>query len=78
MKRNLSVGKIYPKFNKLLLMIKLTTLLSVLTALQVTGSVYSQDTKISLDLNNGKFADVIAAIEERVSTKSSIKTIRSI
>ncbi len=69
MKRNLLTGKIYPKINKLLLMIKLTTLLSVLTALQVTGSVYSQDTKINVDLHNGKFSDVIAAIEEESEYK---------
>ncbi len=62
-------GKKYPEFNKLLLMIKLTTLLSVLTALQVTASVYSQDTKISINLHNGKFADVIAAIEEESEYK---------
>jgi TonB-linked SusC/RagA family outer membrane protein len=54
---------------KFLLTMKLTLLLLCLTALQISASVYSQNTKVSLKDVQGNFGDIITAIEEQTAYK---------
>lgn len=52
---------------------KMTTLLAVISVLQLSAAVYSQDTEVSLDIRKGNFADIITAIEEQSEFKVFFK-----
>lgn len=54
-------------------MMKMTTLLAVISVLQLSAAVYSQDTEVSLDIRKGNFADIITAIEEQSEFKVFFK-----
>src|SRR4030042_6034825 len=54
---------------KLLLIMKLTFALMFLTVLNLSATVYSQNTVISLAVNSGSFREIINAIEEQSEFK---------
>jgi TonB-dependent starch-binding outer membrane protein SusC len=51
-------------FQKLLLIMKLTFLIALLTAMQVYGSVYSQNTRLSLSVEDKSMREVFKLIEQ--------------
>lgn len=48
---------------------KLTTVIALITALQISASSYSQNTMMSVNVKNGTFSDIIQAIEEQSEFK---------
>jgi hypothetical protein len=54
----------YRIFHKLLLIMKLTFLITFLTVMQVFGSVYSQNTRLSLSVEDKSMRDVFKLIEQ--------------
>jgi TonB-dependent starch-binding outer membrane protein SusC len=54
---------------KFFITMKLTLLLTCITALQISASVYSQNTKISLKGAQGNFGEIITAIEDQTDFK---------
>lgn len=50
---------------KFLLIMKLTFLLTILTALNLSASVYSQETRINLNVKNASFLDIVNEIERQ-------------
>lgn len=44
---------------------RLTTLFSIACSLQISASVYSQETKLSLDVNNQTIKEVLFRIEKQ-------------
>jgi TonB-dependent starch-binding outer membrane protein SusC len=66
MKKIRITGKKIPTFwNKSLRLMKLTFLFLVVGLMQLSASVYSQSTKLSLDMRNAKVAEVLDAIESQ-------------
>ncbi len=59
---------------KLLLAMKLTSILTLLATLQLSAGVYSQNAKLNLQFKNGTLADVIEAIETQSDYKIFYKT----
>jgi TonB-dependent starch-binding outer membrane protein SusC len=58
---------------KFLLTMKLTLLITCLTAFQLSATVYSQNSKITLNSKQGNFGEIIAAIEEQSDYKIFFK-----
>jgi len=66
MKKIRITGRKIPSFwNKSLRIMKLTFLFLVVGLMQLSASVYSQSTKLSLDMRNAKVAEVLDAIESQ-------------
>lgn len=66
MKKKLKVGGyIIPPLKKLLMIMKLTAILIFLWAFQLTASVYSQQTKLSLNLNDMTIRSILQCIESQ-------------
>lgn len=66
MKKNLRKGRGLPLFsNKWLKVMKLTFFFMFLGLMQLSAGVYSQNTKISLDLRNARVIDILEEIEEQ-------------
>ena len=59
---------------KFLLIMKLTTLLLIVGSLQVSASLYSQNTKIDLNIHNGTIQDVFNEIEKQSNFNIFFKT----
>lgn len=59
---------------KLLLAMKLTSILMLLATLQLSAGVYSQNARLNLQFRNGTLADVIEAIENQSDYKIFYKT----
>jgi TonB-dependent starch-binding outer membrane protein SusC len=59
---------------KFLLIMKLTTLLLIVGSLQVSASIYSQNTKINLSIHNGTMQDLFRAIEKQSDFNVFFKT----
>ena len=54
-----------PVLKKTLSIMRLTTLFSIACSLQISASVYSQETKLSLDVNNQTIKEVLFRIEKQ-------------
>ena len=54
-----------PVLKKTLSIMRLTTLFSIACSLQISASVYSQETKLSLDVNNQTIKEVLFKIEKQ-------------
>ena len=54
-----------PVLKKTLSIMRLTTLFSIACSLQISASVYSQETKLSLDVNNQTIKEVLFMIEKQ-------------
>ena len=72
MKKNCIRGRGIPKlenhlFSKFFLIMKATILLTLLTTLQVSASLYSQNSKLTLDIKEKSLTEVIKTIEEKSS-----------
>jgi TonB-linked SusC/RagA family outer membrane protein len=66
MKKIRITGRKIPSFwNKSLRLMKLTFLFLVVGLMQLSASVYSQTTKLSLEMRNAKVAEVLDAIEKQ-------------
>ncbi len=66
MKKKSERGKsFYPCVRKMLLIMKLTILLLVLAVFTSTASVYSQNTRLTLRMENTRIADVFDSIEQQ-------------
>lgn len=65
MKKNIKRGAFIIFAPKLSLQMKLTTLLLLLSMLKITASSYSQNIKISLNLEEVSVEQVIKTIEEK-------------
>jgi TonB-linked SusC/RagA family outer membrane protein len=66
MKKIRITGKKIPSFwNKSLRLMKLTFLFLVVGLMQLSASVYSQSTKLSLEMRNAKVGEVLDAIEKQ-------------
>jgi len=66
MKKIRITGRKVPSFwNKSLRIMKLTFLFLVVGLMQLSASVYSQSTKLSLEMRNAKVAEVLDAIEKQ-------------
>ncbi|HDR51811.1 MAG TPA: SusC/RagA family TonB-linked outer membrane protein, partial [Mariniphaga anaerophila] len=66
MKKIRITGRKIPTFwNKSLRLMKLTFLFLVVGLMQLSASVYSQSTKLSLDMRNAKVGEVLDAIEKQ-------------
>ena len=59
---------------KLSLIMKLATLLLILTTLQITATGYSQDASLKLDFQTGSLSDLIQAIETQSDFRIFYKT----
>jgi len=59
---------------KLLLIMKLTTLILILTTLQISAIGYSQDANLKLDFQTGTLSDLIQAIETQSDFRIFYKT----
>ena len=55
-----------PVLKKTLSIMRLTTLFSIACSLQISASVYSQETKLSLDVNNQTIKEVLFQDRETV------------
>src|SRR3990172_7276896 len=64
-KKDISSNNYWKNTNKFLLVMKLTTLLIFVTTLQMSANLYSQETKIDLNVYNGTIADVFNEIEKQ-------------
>ena len=64
MKKHLKNGLLYRQFPKIGLKMKLTTFLLIVSLFQVQANSYSQNTKLSVDLENESIENVFYAIEE--------------
>ncbi len=69
--RNLSFSN-YAK--KLLLIMKLTTLILILATLQISAAIYSQDASLKLNFQTGTLSDLIQAIETQSDFRIFYKT----
>lgn len=70
MKKNCIGGRGIPilhlhLFPKIFLIMKFSFLITLLTTLQVTASVYSQNAKLTIDIQNQSLSDAIKTIEEQ-------------
>lgn len=67
--KKISLREVYSSFfpnpNKLLLIMKLTIIMSCILTVNVYASVYSQNTKLDLEVNNETVRHVLKSIEER-------------
>jgi TonB-dependent starch-binding outer membrane protein SusC len=63
-KIEIEVSRYWGTKRKLLLIMKLTLLLTVVCFLQVSATVYSQTTKFSFELKNQRIQDVLRVIEK--------------
>ena len=73
MKKNL-IGMIFPgrgKLKKLLLIMKLTTILLLVFTMQISATVYSQSTKFSMDFTGKTVREVFNLIEDQSRFVSS-------
>jgi TonB-dependent starch-binding outer membrane protein SusC len=59
------VGQFYPRIKKLLLIMRLSVLLILIAVFSSAASVYSQETKLTLKMENARIAEVFDAIEEQ-------------
>ena len=59
------LGRFYPGFKKLLLIMRLSILLILMAVFSSTASVYSQVTRLTLKMENTRIADVFDAIENQ-------------
>jgi TonB-dependent starch-binding outer membrane protein SusC len=73
-KCNWDISPLGNSFIKLLLIMKLATLLLIVGSLQVSASLYSQDSKINLNIKNGTIQDVFNEIEKQSDFNIFFKT----
>ncbi|MCE4566706.1 TonB-dependent receptor [Maribellus sp. CM-23] len=64
-KKSEALGGFYPGAKKLLLIMRLSTFLVLISVLASTASVYSQATKLTVKMKNCRIADVFDAIEQQ-------------
>ena len=55
----------YPTLKKILYIMRLTTLLLIVFSLNISATVYSQNTKLSLDVKNQSIKEVLFLIENQ-------------
>ncbi len=67
--------RLYQKFlYKYLLVMKITTLLLILTSLQISASVYSQNTKVNIKARNNSIIEIFNEIERQSEFRIFYKT----
>lgn len=64
-KKSEAWGMLYPYAKKMMLIMRLTIFLVLVSVLASTASVYSQTTKLTVKMNNSRIADVFDAIERQ-------------
>nr|WP_319511102.1 TonB-dependent receptor [uncultured Draconibacterium sp.] len=64
-KKSEALGILYPFAKKMMLIMRLTIFLVLVSVLASTASVYSQTTKLTVKMNNSRIADVFDAIEQQ-------------
>ena len=64
-KKSEALGRFYPRAKKLLLIMRLSIFLVLISVLASTASVYSQATKFTIKMKNSKISDVFDAIEQQ-------------
>ncbi|WP_321373089.1 TonB-dependent receptor [uncultured Draconibacterium sp.] len=64
-KKSEAWGGLYPYAKKMMLIMRLTIFLVLVSVMASTASVYSQTTKLTVKMNNRKIADVFDAIEQQ-------------
>ena len=64
-KKSEALGVLYPRAKKLLLIMRLSIFLVLISVLASSASVYSQATKLTVKMKNCKIADVFDAIEQQ-------------
>nr|WP_321353901.1 TonB-dependent receptor [uncultured Draconibacterium sp.] len=60
-----ALGKLYPFAKKMMLIMRLTIFLVLVSVLASTASVYSQTTKLTVKVKNSRIAEVFDAIEQQ-------------
>lgn len=55
----------YPTLKKILSIMRLTTLLLIVFSLNISATIYSQNTKLSLDVKNQSIKEVLFLIENQ-------------
>ncbi|WP_346860893.1 TonB-dependent receptor [uncultured Draconibacterium sp.] len=66
MKKKLeALGMLYPGVKKMMLIMRLTIFLVLISVMASVASVYSQTTKLTVKMNNTRIADVFDAIEQK-------------
>ncbi|MDX9881461.1 MAG: SusC/RagA family TonB-linked outer membrane protein [Prolixibacteraceae bacterium] len=68
-KKQMVKGRIDPHLKKLLLMMRLIAFMVLVFTLHVSASVYSQQTRLSLNYNNVTIREILKQIEEQSSFK---------
>ena len=64
-KKSEALGVLNPRAKKLLLIMRLSIFLVLISVLASSASVYSQATKLTVKMKNCKIADVFDAIEQQ-------------
>ncbi len=64
-KKSVVPGLLYPCAKKMMLIMRLTIFLVIISVMASTASVYSQTTKLTVKMNNSRIADVFDAIEKQ-------------